>query len=487
MNILLTSVGRRSYLVQYFKEALNGEGQVHVMNSSDLSPAFNVADKSAVSPLIYDADYIPFLLKYCKENKIKAIISLFDIDLPILSKNKDKFEEIGTKVIVADEWVIDTCNDKWNTYQFLLKNEFNAPATFVTLESAIEAINKGEVEYPLMVKPRWGMGSIAVYEADNETELKVFYDKTKREIAKTYLKYESEADIETSVLIQEKLKGQEYGLDIINDLDGKYQNTVPKMKYAMRSGETDCAVTVGNNELKEMGKKLSSICKHPGNLDVDVFVTEDKNYVLEMNARFGGGYPFSHMAGVNLPKAIVQWLNEEPIEEGTLTERVNIMYQKDIGLTRLKLKPDTKIVEVTGEEEVTEAVVALEYNLVPTLSDRSIDINNYARKIFKYGQSWVVLNKEDKSVGILAAYMNDQESKTAYLTMLALDSSYRGLGLAEKLLILAEKKAEKLGMKSFKLEVHKNNHSAIGFYKKCGYNICDEETADSYYMIKKLS
>ena len=30
MNILLTSVGRRSYLVKYFKEAVGQNGEIHV-------------------------------------------------------------------------------------------------------------------------------------------------------------------------------------------------------------------------------------------------------------------------------------------------------------------------------------------------------------------------------------------------------------------------------------------------------------------------
>ena len=119
LNILFTSVGRRSYLVEYFKNALGGRGQVHVANSSNMSPAFLVADCHVITPLIYDSGYIPFLLEYCKNNNINAIISLFDIDLPILSANKEQFNKIGTQIIVSDMNVIDICNDKWKTFKFL--------------------------------------------------------------------------------------------------------------------------------------------------------------------------------------------------------------------------------------------------------------------------------------------------------------------------------------------------------------------------------
>src|SRR5690625_2147663 len=100
MNILLTSVGRRSYLVKYFKEALDNIGEVHVSNSTELTPAFSYADKLVVTPLIHDENYIEFLLNYSKENDIKAIISLFDIDLPVLAANKEKFKDIGIEIIV---------------------------------------------------------------------------------------------------------------------------------------------------------------------------------------------------------------------------------------------------------------------------------------------------------------------------------------------------------------------------------------------------
>lgn len=336
MNILFTSVGRRSYLVEYFKEALAGEGEIHVMNSSDVSPAFLVADKATVSPLIYDEEYIPFLLKYCENNDIKAIISLFDIDLPILALHKEAFSQIGTTVLVADGELVEKCNDKWKTFLFLKENGFSVPKTYINIDYVKEEIRNGKLEYPLIVKPRWGMGSISILEAENEDELEVFYKKARRNILKTYLKYESEEDMNACVLIQEKIKGQEHGLDVINDLNGNYISTSVKKKYAMRSGETDCAITVHDEKAEDIGEKLSTLMRHPGNLDVDVFVDGDNYYVLEMNARFGGGYPFSHMAGVNLPKAIIKWLKCEAIAKDALTPEIGVMSQKDIKMVRLK-------------------------------------------------------------------------------------------------------------------------------------------------------
>lgn len=486
MNILLTSVGRRSYLVQYFKEALNGIGKVHAANSSNLSPAFQFADHAIVTPIIYDKNYIPYLLDYCKHNNIGAIISLFDIDLPILSKNKKYFTEIGTTVVVSDKNVLDICNDKWKTYQFLLQNGFAAPKTYISLPEVLEDIETGKVSYPLMVKPRWGMGSIAIFEAENEQELQVFYEKTKRNILKTYLKYESQTFIEKSVIIQEKLNGQEYGLDVINDLNGKYQTTISKMKYAMRSGETDCAVTVEEHSLKNIGKKLSGCLHHIANLDVDVFIVEEKAYVLEMNARFGGGYPFSHMAGVNLPLAIVNWLQSLPVEKKLLTERINIMSQKDINLVRLHMKPEFTIQKLDSEKDIYQSLIETESLLIPTLIERDIDIRAYSQKLSEWGNVWGIKGAKGETLGLLASYSNDTDTKTAYLTILAITPSYRGLHLAEELLTLAEKNALECKMVKFKLEVRKNNDNAIGFYERFGYQIIGDATIDSFYMEKKL-
>ncbi len=335
MNVLLTSVGRRAYMVKYFKEVLGNDGTVHVTNSDDKTVAFHYADKCAVSPLIYDDAYVPFLLNYCKENKIDVLISLFDIDLLVLAKNKESFAEIGTNVIVSRPDVISICNDKWKTYNFLKDNGFNVPKTYLTLEETILALDKGELKYPVIVKPRFGCGSIAMSVAEDEMALLYYFRRNTRTISKSYLKYESAAE-NKKIIYQEFLPGQEYGADVINDLNGKNKNIIIKKKIAMRAGETDIAQTVDEPEIKEALTKLATLTGHVANMDCDVFLVDGKPYILEMNARFGGGYPFSHMAGCNLPKAIIAWAKGGDVENSELEARVGVMCYKELFITKTK-------------------------------------------------------------------------------------------------------------------------------------------------------
>ncbi len=330
MNLLITSAGRRGYIVEYFKKVIGSEGKIFVGNSSALSAAFSYADECIVTPLIYDDAYIPFLVHFCQVNKVDFLLSLFDVDLWMLAQHIRKFEEVGTKVIVSSPQVVERCNDKWKTYLFCQENQISTAETYINMEDAILAIKSGKLTFPLMVKPRWGMGSMSVFEADHVKELEILYEKCKRDIGNSYLKYEAAFDWERCVVIQQKLSGFEYGIDIINDLNGNYCSNVVRKKYAMRSGETDCAVVVQNENISNFAERLGKSSGHIANLDVDVFVDRDQIYLLEMNARFGGGYPFSHIAGVDLPMAIVKWIKREPVTNELVVKEYNKVIQKDI-------------------------------------------------------------------------------------------------------------------------------------------------------------
>ena len=337
MNILLTSVGRRTYMIEYFKDALNGLGKVYASNSV-LTYSMTCADGYVVTPNIYDSNYIQFVLDYCCNNNISVIISLFDIDLPILAKNKDIFKQKGIEVLVSDYNVTQICNDKWKTYQFLKGIKIDQVETFISLEEAKKAINNKVVSYPLILKPRWGMGSIGIYIANNEIELEVLYKKIQTEIFDTYLKYESAENTTACVLIQEKIRGQEYGLDILNDLQRNYVTCIAKKKIAMRSGETDIAQIVENHPFQDLAYSISSNLLHIANLDVDCFITNDNRLiVLEMNCRFGGQYPFSHNAGVNFPKQIVEWLQQKATSKELTTPSIGIISCKDINIVEFKI------------------------------------------------------------------------------------------------------------------------------------------------------
>lgn len=335
MNILLTSAGRRTYLVNYFKEALNGHGKVYASNSI-FTPTLAAADGYVLTPQIYDSGYIEFLIAYCKQNDISAVTSLFDIDLPVLAKNRNRFEENNIKLIVSNERFISCCNDKYLTYKFFVANKIPTIKTYINLAEAKEDIENGSLNYPLVVKPRFGMGSIGVYFADNQVELECFYQKCYKKIYDSYLKYESQSEPDDCVLIQEFIDGKEYGLDIINDLHGNHINTICKKKIAMRAGETDIAETVDFPVLKGYGAQIAKASKHIANLDCDVLV--DKNlqpYFLELNCRFGGGYPFSHAAGINLPKAIVAWLKDEDGSGFLLHEKIGVRSYKELKIVTL--------------------------------------------------------------------------------------------------------------------------------------------------------
>lgn len=318
MNILITSVGRRSYMIQYFQEALAGKGKVHAANS-ELTYALQLADAYFISPGIYEQNYIESVLNYCTANEIKAIISLFDIDLPILSKNRQHFEEKGIQLLISNYEFIQICNDKWKFYEYALKNDFKVPKTYLSLNKVKQALNKNEINFPLIVKPRWGMGSVGIFEVDSEVELDVLYQKVKTKIQNSYLKYESLEDLELSVIIQEKLKGEEWGVDVFNDFNGNYLTCVPKQKLAMRAGETDIAIVQQNSAIEYLAKTISQKTKHFGNLDIDLFKIDNNFYILEFNARFGGQYPFSHLAGVNFPKVIISILTNKAISPTNLS------------------------------------------------------------------------------------------------------------------------------------------------------------------------
>lgn len=335
MNILFTCAGRRTYLLKYFKENLVPGDKVVATDMQLSAPALQVADVKLQVPAVYDPEYVNITLNICKEQQIDVLLSLNDLELPILAENKARFEELGVKVIVSSPEVIDIAFDKYKTAQWVESLGLVAPKTYVRLDDVKKALAAGEIDFPLFMKPRWGSGSIGLESIADMEELDIYYNLLIKKIKKTILATASVGD--EYIMIQEKLTGSEFGLDIMNDLNGKNVGVSVKQKLAMRAGETDKAVTVDLPEVREMGRKIGEALGHIGNLDVDIMQRADGAYcVLELNPRFGGGFPFSYEAGVNMPKAIIQWAKGEDIDSQMLQPEYGRMFSKNDYLMEIK-------------------------------------------------------------------------------------------------------------------------------------------------------
>ncbi len=328
MNILLTCAGRRNYLIQYFKEALNGRGKIYAADANPDASALQEADDYFIVPPVDHSDYFSTLRNICQKHQIGLLLSLNDLELPLLARQRENFLELGTIPVISAPHIIDICFDKFKSAEFLREQGIAVPGTYTTLEDAQAALNRGDIAFPLIIKPRWGTASIAIdYVEDNE-ELELAYTLAKRRIKRTILAEMSMTDFDRSILIQEHLDSEEFCIDIINDLQGNYVCTFIKRKLAKRPDGADRAITVENEQLLQLGALIGRALGHVGSLDCDVFINNGICYVLDLNPRFGGAYPFSHMAGANIPAALIAWAEGKEPDSSWLKVNANVLSSK---------------------------------------------------------------------------------------------------------------------------------------------------------------
>lgn len=287
MNILLSSVGRRGYLVKYFKESLGPDGHVWGADNSACSPAFAYCDGTTIVPQVNDGDYPQALLDICQKHKIDVAVPLIDPELEALAAYQKTFAEAGIMLLVSPQQTIRTAADKYLTFQFAQAHDLGAPQTFIDLSEALEALTAGRLNWPVVVKPRKGSASIQITDCTDELQLKAAFEAT------------------PEPMIQEILTADEYGFDLFGGPDGAPISVYCKKKLAMRAGETDKAVSTDNKTLIDFGRKILQNLPILGPCDLDVFLTGDGPKLLEINPRFGGGYPCSHLAGANFPQKII--------------------------------------------------------------------------------------------------------------------------------------------------------------------------------------
>ncbi|MDZ8050444.1 MAG: ATP-grasp domain-containing protein [Aulosira sp. ZfuVER01] len=336
MNIVITCAGRRIDLINFFKDALAKNGYVLACDANPNAAALQKADKGFVVPSVKHSDYFDIIVNICKQHQVRLLIPLLDLELPLLARQRDRFLEVGTFPVISSPEVIDTCFDKWATFELLTNWGISVPKTYISLSDARQALSQGEIKFPLVIKPRWGSASVGIFSVQDDEEMEMAYQFAKKLIFGTSLADVSAKDPQRCVLIQEKLYGQEYSLDIINNLTGSYITTFAKRKLSMLAGSTDAAIVVDDKRLKDLGASIGQQLGHISSLDCDVIVTADGCFVIDMNPRLGGGYPFSHQAGANLPAALIAWASGKEADPNWLKVRPNFMAAKFDALEEIK-------------------------------------------------------------------------------------------------------------------------------------------------------
>ena len=299
MRVLFTGVGRRIELLQAFRNAalvLNKELKIYGADMAGTAPALAYCDYTRKVVSMKDPGYIDNLLSICADDYIDLLIPTIDTDLLVLSENREKFEAIGTKVMISAPDKIRICRDKNNTSQFFVDCGLHAPMP-------VNDWKEYKSGYPAFIKPKDGSSSINAFRVENAEELEVYAGQVE------------------DYIVQPFVSGHEYTIDIFCDWNGEPISIVPRERLQVRAGEVLKTRICMDKTMIEESKTLCQAFKPCGPMTVQLIRDEAGiDWYIEINPRFGGGAPLSMKAGARSAEAILKLVDGEEVEEQEIAD-----------------------------------------------------------------------------------------------------------------------------------------------------------------------
>lgn len=320
MNILITSAGRRVSLVRFFIAELRKLNSSYKVFTTDLKPklssACNVSDGFFEVPKVTDSNYIDKLLSICQENNVKIIVPTIDTELQVLSNNVNLFKNLGISVIVSNPAFVNMCRDKRLINLFFVKNGIRIP----------EQYTKENFKLPMFIKPYDGSLSSDTFLITEKSQLTSYHFENNKLMFMEYI---------------DKNIFDEYTVDMYYGKDNKLKMLVPRKRIEVRSGEINKGITKQNYIVNYLKNKLKFIEGAIGCLTTQVFFNEVSNEIIaiEINPRFGGGYPLSYHAGANYPSNLInEYLLNQNIEysDNWETDLLMLRYDDEILISGFK-------------------------------------------------------------------------------------------------------------------------------------------------------
>jgi carbamoyl-phosphate synthase large subunit len=294
-NILLSSAGRRVGLLRLFQAALaelDIRGKLVATDVSPLAAAWQQADIRHLVPRCDAPEYIDCLLQICRREHVRVVVPTIDTELAVLSRYRAQLAAENIEALVSQPECVAIAADKIRTNAWLVANNF--PTVRQTTVAGVAA-SPGDWQIPLIAKPRNGSSSVGLLRVDDRRALE----------------HVSDPD---SYVVETVAAGQEYTVDVLVNRQGRAVCAVPRRRIEIRGGEISKGVTVRARDIEALA---CAICERLpgayGALNVQLFKAEDGSLsVVEINARFGGGFPLSAQAGADYPRWIIEELCGAP-------------------------------------------------------------------------------------------------------------------------------------------------------------------------------
>ncbi len=270
------------------------------MDSSWYAGALHDADEGFIVPQFTDPDYVPQVLDLCERHAVDLIVPTTDREWPVWTEANQRFAAIGTTVAVSAGEVLAIASDKQRTHDWLTANGF---PTVRQARPAAALVDPASWPLPLLAKPRFGSASEGVTLVRDTVELELL-------VARDEVGARLVDGRPGNIVVQTVAKGNEYTIDVLVDRSGQCLCAVPRRRLEVRGGEVSKAVTVRSETLIDLAfGMVKALPGAYGVLNFQVFAEEEtgKLAVIEINPRFGGGFPLTHRAGADYAR----WLLED--------------------------------------------------------------------------------------------------------------------------------------------------------------------------------
>ena len=139
------------------------------------------------------------------------------------------------------------------------------------------------------------------------------------------------------------------------------------------------------------------------------------------------------------------------------------------------------IAKVFEQTAVYDAMIALS----DSFFNQTVDKKTLSQKLFQHGTFKMAIC-DGVIAGFIGYYVNDKDSKTAFLSTIVISKGFHRRGIGTLLLRDCFSDCRSKGMAFCRLEVEKSNVSAINFYKRFGFEKEKESSEKSDYYICSL-